>query len=282
MSFSRRLPSEHPSEFFMGCKPLQHVHELDILGIRFSRSLSFPVSCELHCRYSWTKSECLSQYCSILGSAWPSPSVQSPCPEHNGICSPRMDVCKCYVSYKAGWCATSFCTYHQGPSTGIEYRSPTTQENCSRSGSDVKVAHRRSSSTSEDHATSIMDSIKVHQNTCFLRKLCCAVSYWQDGEWSLVTCSVWPLLYSRNNTSVEQFTRCHCRSPNNIRDQGFLLQSTEISWSNTVYLWQCCFVCTILSPCFSFAVIILSLVFFILCAFMVQVGNVFVLCSAYP
>ena len=41
MSLSRRLPSEHPPEFFMGGKLLQHVHELDILGVRFSRSLGF-------------------------------------------------------------------------------------------------------------------------------------------------------------------------------------------------------------------------------------------------
>ena len=83
-----------------------------------------------------------------------------------------------------------YILYHQGPSTGIEYRSPTTHENCSRSGSDVQTVPRRSSSTSEDHATSIMDSMKVHQSKCFLWKLCCAVLLARrrvvSGHWSLV------------------------------------------------------------------------------------------------
>ena len=45
MSLSQRLPSEQPPELFMGGKPREQVHEqvheLDILGVRFSRNLGF-------------------------------------------------------------------------------------------------------------------------------------------------------------------------------------------------------------------------------------------------
>ena len=58
----------------------------------------------------------------------------------------------------------------------------------------------------------------------------CLTGKTESGLWSLVQSA-------RNNTSVEQFTRCHCRSPNNIQAQGFLLKSTQyILKYNTVYL----------------------------------------------
>ena len=41
MSLSRQPSSEQPLEFFMGGKPLQRVQELNILGVKFSRSLGF-------------------------------------------------------------------------------------------------------------------------------------------------------------------------------------------------------------------------------------------------